>query len=644
MSAPRSVFRLSNVTVLFLGFSVLAALLLGVLAFLQRQATDYQDIRQSMGASNGLYRLFIALQDAETGQRGYLLTGNTSYLAPYTSALPVIDDEFRALGNTFNNRPAELASIAALRSLFDQKLSILRVTIDLRRAGNVNEAVALVDNETGRILMDRLRARLNPLIDSGNEVLETRFGFAEQAATWLRMGAVAAIIFAVSLALIAVAQTKRQLAEIISGRNELLAANEKLLAESQHGRNLTDQLRQSQKMEAIGQLTGGLGHDFNNMLAVIVSSLSLIKRRIARGDNDIERYIDSALDGAARAATLTHRLLAFSRQQPLAPVSLDPNKMVAGMAELLRRTLSESVQLETVLAGDLWRTLADPSQLENSILNLAVNARDAMQGGGKLTIETSNAYLDEQYAATHIGVTRGQYVLIAVTDTGAGINSDIIEKIFFPFFTTKPTGKGTGLGLSQVYGFVKQSGGHVTVYSELKHGTTIKVYLPRSYGLDDVRSAPVAPVEAAPTGSFNESILVVEDDDRVRQLTVDALRELGYAVLHADGGAAALHQLDALANVDLLFTDIVMPEVNGRTLAEQALKIRPGLKILFTTGYAPNAVIHNATLEPGEDLISKPFSIEQLARKVREILDRAATPLVTASPPQTGRLAIHKSD
>lgn len=261
------------------------------------------------------------------------------------------------------------------------------------------------------------------------------------------------------------------------------------VCDDQPGQKLAEQMLQAYKMEAIGQLTSGLAHDFNNMLTVIVSSLDLAKRHLARGETDISRYLDIALDGAERAATLIHRLLAFSRQQPLAPVSLDPNEIVAGMADLLRRTLGETMQLETALASGLWRSHADPSQLENSILNLAVNARDAMPDGGKMTIETGNAYIDDEYAAAHIGVAAGEYVLIAVTDTGVGMTRDVIDKIFDPFFTTKAPGRGTGLGLSQVYGFVKQSGGHIAVYSEPGHGTTIKLYLPRSYGNDEVHGA-----------------------------------------------------------------------------------------------------------------------------------------------------------
>ncbi len=379
-------------------------------------------------------------------------------------------------------------------------------------------------------------------------------------------------------------------------------------------------LRQSQKMEAVGQLTGGIAHDFNNMLAVVIGSLDLLRRRIGESDARARRYADAATDGARRAAQLTQRLLAFSRQQPLKPEPLDLNKLVAGMSDLLRHSLGADVQLETVLAGGLWRSHADPNQLENVLLNLVVNARDAMPDGGRLTIETQNAHLDDRYVGAHLGVAPGQYVLVAVTDTGAGMPQDVIAKAFDPFFTTKEVGKGTGLGLSQVYGFVKQSGGHVKIYSEVGQGTTVKVYLPRFLGgLPDEDDAGAE--NELPLGEQQEVVLVVEDEPAVRQFSVDALGELGYRVLEADGAAAALRLLDAHPEIDLMFSDVVMPEINGAKLADEARRRRPDIKVLFTTGYTRNAVVHNGVLDPGVQMIGKPFTIEELAAKVREVLD-----------------------
>ncbi|MGO4835803.1 ATP-binding protein, partial [Rhizobiaceae sp. 2RAB30] len=301
------------------------------------------------------------------------------------------------------------------------------------------------------------------------------------------------------------------------------------------------------------------------------------------------------------------------------PQTLDANRLVAGMSDLLRRALGESIQIETVLAGGLWKTHVDPSQLENAVLNLAVNARDAMPEGGKLTIETANTDLDQRYASQHVEVPAGQYVLVAVTDTGSGMPPEIVAKAFDPFFTTKPAGKGTGLGLSQVFGFVKQSRGHVAIYSEPGQGTTVKIYLPRQIGEEETE---ILDEKVEPARKPSETILVVEDDERVRALTVDALRELGYRVIQAADAAEALRRLEAHPAVSLLFTDIVMPGMSGRRLADQAVIGNPALKTLFTTGFARNAVSHNGMLDQGVNFIAKPFSMEQLARKVRDVLDR----------------------
>ena len=398
------------------------------------------------------------------------------------------------------------------------------------------------------------------------------------------------------------------------------------------GRNITAQkaaeaelelaqeaLRQSQKMEAVGQLTGGIAHDFNNMLAVIIGSLDLLGRRLG-ADERARRYIDAAQDGARRAASLTERLLSFSRQQPLQPKPTDLNTLIAGMSDLFGHSIGADIQLETVLAGGLWRVQVDPNQLENVILNLVVNARDAMPEGGRVTLETRNADLDDRRTAARAGVSPGRYVILTVTDTGTGMPDQVIAKAFDPFFTTKPVGKGTGLGLSQVYGFIKQSGGHVKIQSEVGHGTTIEIYLAR---LDDalVEEPLIERGEYGAADNKNRTtILIVEDEPGVREFTTEALSELGYNVLAVDQPSAALRLLETDLAVDLLFTDVVMPEMNGPTLADEALARRPGLKVLFTTGYPRDAVVHNGRADDEVALIGKPFTVEALAAKVRDVL------------------------
>jgi signal transduction histidine kinase len=386
-------------------------------------------------------------------------------------------------------------------------------------------------------------------------------------------------------------------------------------------------LRQIQKMETIGQLTGGVAHDFNNLLTVMLGGLDSIERHIGEIPESpaiaaIKRAAAMAIKAVDRASTLTHRLLAFSRRQPLEPKPIDANRLVADMSEILRRTLGETIDLETVLAGGLWSVLADPNQLENSLLNLAVNARDAMPEGGKLTIETGNTYLDEAYVAKLVEpLPAGQYVMIAVSDTGTGMDSETLDRAFEPFFTTKDIGRGTGLGLSQVYGFVLQSKGYVRIYSELGQGTVVKLYLPRRVGADDAADAGVKRAGSARAGA-GETVLVVEDHEDLRAYSTGAVREMGYHVLEAADAKAALAILDSDVEIDLLFTDVVLPGgMNGRQLADAAIKTRPGLKVLFTTGYTRNAIVHNGQLDPGIQLLGKPFTYLDLAAKIRAVLD-----------------------
>jgi PAS domain S-box-containing protein len=381
-----------------------------------------------------------------------------------------------------------------------------------------------------------------------------------------------------------------------------------------------ERLRQAQKLEAVGHLTGGIAHDFNNMLTVVAGSMDMLLRRLPHASKaDIERFARSALQGTQHAAVLTSRLLAFSRRQPLEPKEVAVNSLISGMSEMLRRTLGENIAIEIVTAAGAWPILVDPNQLENAVLNLAINARDAMPDGGKLMIEAANVYLDEDYAAQE-NVAAGQYVGVFVSDTGTGMTRETAAKAFEPFFTTKEDGHGTGLGLSQVFGFIKQSNGHVKIYSELNAGTTVKLYLPRHFGSE--RPDVVQEVVQPTTHGSGEAILVVDDDADVRSFTVEMLRELGYIAIDAANGVEGLRLLDMRPDIKLLFTDMGLPGgMNGRQLADEAKRRRPALKVLFTSGYARNAIVHHGRLEPGVELLPKPYSFAALGARVRRILD-----------------------
>jgi PAS domain S-box-containing protein len=375
-------------------------------------------------------------------------------------------------------------------------------------------------------------------------------------------------------------------------------------------------LFQAQKMEALGKLTGGVAHDFNNVLQVMRGNLELLESRYGRDQWTRDR-LGKAVDAVERGARLASHLLAFGRQQPLQPVVINPARLLHSLDDLLRRALGESVEIETVVAGGLWNTVVDPHQFENVILNLAINSRDAMPDGGKLTLELGNAMLDDEYVAMVPDVAAGQYLMLAVTDTGVGMPQDVLERAFDPFFSTKPEGEGTGLGLSMAYGFVKQSGGHIRIYSEVGHGTTVKIYLPRSTGA----VAELSPAIRGEIRRGSETILVVEDDRNVQTTVIDMLTGLGYTVLKANDAQQALAVIGSGVHVDLVFTDVVMPGVvRSPDMARQATRLMPHLKVLFTSGYTQNAIVHGGRLDPGVELLSKPYSREQLAYKIRQML------------------------
>jgi len=401
---------------------------------------------------------------------------------------------------------------------------------------------------------------------------------------------------------------------------ELAEANDKLRAEAAERERVEEVLRQAQKMEAVGQLTGGIAHDFNNLLTGIMGSLELLQNRLAQGRlTDLDRYITAAQGAGKRAAALTHRLLAFSRRQTLAPKPTDVNRLVTGMEEMIRRTVGPEIAVEVVAAGGLWTTLVDPNQLENALLNLCINARDAMPEGGRLTIETGNRWLDAR-AAQDRDAAPGQYVTLCVSDTGTGMTPEVIRRAFDPFFTTKPTGMGTGLGLSMIHGFVGQSGGQARIYSELGQGTMVCLYLPRHLGETEAVEE-TTDLAGAPRAEAGETVLVVDDEPTVRMLVSDVLEDLGYTAIEATDGRAGLQVLRSDARIDLLVTDVGLPGgMNGRQVADAGQALRPGLKVLFITGYAENAVLSHGHLDPGMHVMTKPFTMDALASRIKELI------------------------
>ena len=606
------------------GVALLSALLCLGLGLTCQQRANTAAVLHSLEVNDRLSTVLSSLQDAEIGSRGYIATGQSDFLEPYNHALARLGSQIDALSAATADNPVQHRAVVRLRGLAARKMAIVAAVVAVQETRS-----AAAEQPVGRYLrmgkgvMDALRLEIAGMRDEEARLLNLRQARSDMTYFW------ALLISLIGLALVAVVtfvglrDNQTRVALVTTRRDELAGAHAALLTGVERSEAAESQVRQLHKMEAVGQLTGGIAHDFNNMLAIVIASLDLARRHVRTDPDKALIRIDNALDGARRAATLTARLLAFSRQQALTPVAFDPNKLVAGMSDLLHRTIGEQVQIETILGGGLWRVHADMAQLENTILNLCVNARDAMAVGGRLTIETSNAHLDELYVRLNNDVVPGQFVLIAVTDSGAGMTPATLERVFEPFFTTKAVGKGTGLGLSQVFGFMKQSGGHVNIYSELGTGTSVKIYLPRWRSADEAVALPAAPVPK-PAASPAEVILVVEDDPDVQLISVDALRYLGYAVLQASSAEDALKVMSLHPRIDLLFTDVVMPGQTGRVLAERALALRPELKVLYTTGYTRNAVVHNGVLDTDVALLPKPFTVDHLASKVREVLDARA--------------------
>ncbi len=676
-------------------------------------------------------QLFTLVEDAETGERGFLLTRDASYLRPYleaTAALPHARDRLKAL---VRDNPGQAEHVGKLVQAIDERVAFLDARVRQGLAGDFDGSVSSVRDGRGPLAMSRIRQISGEISSTERILLASRLRAAESAEN-LNLGlgllvAVLALVGLVSLVFV-IGGTSRRLERSLAETNEARAALEaadalkeaifanipdylivleargdgfvlaelnpafetamRVSAERVRGRTLEDllpaaaaqqltqyyrrvrlsdrpvisrnlfknlpngprtwesilasvrsaegapdrivcsirditervaaeeQLRSAQRMEAVGQLTGGVAHDFNNLLQVIRGNLEMLEPLLASSEPG-QRRLKGALHGVDRAAQLTRQLLAFARRQPLEPAVINLARLFGDMTDLLRRTLGEDIEVETVVAGGLWNTVADPAQVESAILNLAINARDAMPEGGRLTIELTNAVLDEAYVREAEGVEPGQYVLIAVSDNGLGMTEEVRARVFEPFFTTKAEGRGTGLGLSMVYGFVRQSHGHVQVYSEPGQGTTVKIYLPRSHQEEPARETPLA---AADRGD-RQVVLVVEDEPAVRAAAIAMLEELGYRCREAADAEAALAALRDDPAVDLIFSDVVMPgPLKTREFAAQARALAPQAPLLFTSGYTDNAIVHHGRLDPGVSLLSKPYAKADLARKVAQLL------------------------
>ncbi|MEJ0042457.1 MAG: CHASE3 domain-containing protein [Rhizomicrobium sp.] len=720
-------------------FLVLAGAVFLTASFAEGERVQQAWVLHTHEVMDSLQTLLTDAADAETGQRGYLLTHKASFLAPYRDARRRIDADLSRFETLTRDNPEQQGRARRLHELIDGRLRILERGIAATAEPIPVSATLLALLEQGKAAMDTLRAVIAASLAEEQRLLDERIASRHAAEQAEIAAAILATLLALLVLLAAAAMLvrnntrlavseaiRRRQASILQAtldniRDGILVFDEKdrvaafnnvffrlmdfperLAAigaaldafkdfDAGKERRLFDEvavtlpgenryerfsraereldiyraavpgagflvaaadvtarvqaeatLRQAQKMEAVGHLTGGVAHDFNNLLQIISANLDLAAAD-ARHDPKTAERLQNAISAVERGSRLTGQLLAFARRQALDPRSTHLGRLLQDMTDLLRRTLGERVEVESVISGGLWNTLVDPTQVENAILNLAINARDAMADGGKLTIEVANAYLDDAYAAQHAEVAAGQYVMLGISDTGSGMTPAVMARVFDPFFTTKPEGKGTGLGLSQVYGFVKQSGGHVKVYSELGHGTTVKIYLPRTRkpqeGLD--------PVVTTGTVGGSESILVVEDDAGVRAAVVDILSDLGYAVLKAESAEQGLAVIASGARIDLLFTDVVMPgPLNTRDFARRAQEMRPGLKVLYTSGYTQNAIVHNGRLDDDAFLLSKPYRKDELARKLRSLLDGtpapppAAEPAPGAAPPRRRKVLV----
>ena len=720
----RTTVQRANVTLL----AVLVAILLLVAGVTWEQINAARNARgwsqHADDVISTIKDLTLAVRNAETGQRGYLLTGRDDYLGPYEAALGQVSFLQGELQRLTADNPVEQARLQALSPVLQKKLEELAQTVQLRRTVGLDAALQIVLTDAGQISMKRIDASLAVMTSDEEGLLAQRLATANRRGMRVRwlllLGIVVALLGLLWAARmlnrawlhtyriemeqrtaalqlrasldslsqgVAVFDADRALANwnecfqvllslpkamvrrgtpyaafdeyttdetgtaLLESEAQIRPATlrprepvvyERTRPDGHHLElrrspmpdggfvlTLSDMtkraqaeavLREAQKMQAIGQLTGGIAHDFNNLLTVILGNLEMTHAKLA-GNPAMQARIDRATWAAQRGAVLTAQLLAFARKQPLAPAAINLAASVPELVPLLRRTLGAHIDIRYVDTAGLWPAMADPAQLESAVLNLALNARDAMQGGGRLTIELANKVLDDDYARMHHEVTPGDYAMLAVTDTGHGMTPDVLARVFEPFFTTKPDGKGTGLGLAMVFGFVKQSGGHVKIYSEPGEGTTVRLYLPRAMGAVQPLVRSGVPLDL-PHG--RATVLLVEDEPGVREIAVAILEDLGYRVLEAADGEDALRVFGThAAAIDLLLTDVVLPgKMRGREIAERVTAMRPEVKVLYMSGYTENSIVHHGRLDDGVQFISKPFKREDLARKVADVLGR----------------------
>ena len=609
--------------VTLVGFGLLVAAALAMIIGLIRSRDADMLVLHTLDVQGTAQTLLIATRDAESAVRSFLLSGDNEDLETFEPSLVQANENLDSLTSLTADNDIQQERIANLTTLIQAKRDQLEKCVKLAKEGQRDAALAVINSPDDRKVLDDIRVEVASVLTTEQQLLKERRAEAAQQLYILAVLIGLALLTATILAGVLAVSTR-------SALKGLLDLNAELDAESKLRRDAEDTLRQAHKMEAVGQLTGGIAHDFNNLLTIIIGNLDNIKRQLGNVAGEasakLSKSVDAALQGARSAGQLTQRLLAFSRRRALEPQRLDVNRLVSGMLDMLRRTLGAEISIETVLGAGLWPAFADPHQLENVLLNLALNAKDAMPQGGCLTIETANTYLDDTYARRFGDVEAGQYVVLCVTDTGTGIPKEIIDRVFEPFFTTKPVGEGSGLGLAMVHGFVKQSGGHVRIYSEDGEGTTVKIYLPRMTAAEETIATPAGkPEQAAPAprAKPSETILLVEDNEGVRTYAKSVLEDLGYWVLEAADAHEALRLVAKNPQISLLFTDVVLPgSDNGRALADKLRSRYPELPVLYTTGYTRNAIVHQGRLDAGVQLLNKPYTQQDLARKIREMLDQ----------------------